>query len=487
MMLCLLAVAVTALGLGTFVARVPDADAFGSIDSSVLGQKPVHEKITRVLGCDSGRDVGPCLQPMSLSILAGTNGTWGAVAEPDNPLDGNPNPGARHCDNADYGYDVTHSQAEAWAELTNCLAYFQQYMQFAVDSAAGLLNEDGTINGDQAVITNAFGTSFDACSLPDPAKGHTSNDTAKCNVFNGLGRALHLYEDFWSHSNWADFADPDQPVSRTNPAGLGRTDQPDFFAFPSEPATTFPEGLITGCDDSVSILSECGDTKGASSSGDRRVGHSALNKDNGTVSVGTCHTINPATTRGELTIDGTSNFSRAVFGACNAAIRAWGELLTAIETEYGLDRSAAITKALTADAPLTRCAVSGSAARALRPPVGSTDSSRSVDIRFVNTTGEALTCATAVLDGGEWSSYPPDAVAAGDTGAWRTQSNGVATGTEGAATFGVGSATTKVEIKWNDPYVGSNSFSCSASEGYKCETSGGKGNNTTITFTLSKA
>jgi len=36
-----------------------------------------------------------------MNQLAGTGGTFGGAGEPDNPLDGFPNPSARHCDNVD--------------------------------------------------------------------------------------------------------------------------------------------------------------------------------------------------------------------------------------------------------------------------------------------------------------------------------------------------------------------------------------------------
>ena len=177
---------VAALATSAVATRTPSAEAFGTVDSSVLDQKAVHEKITRVLGCTSTQAPEHCFDTMSMSALAGQSGTFGAVGEPDNPLDGFPNPAARHCDDGDHGYGSPHSPADAASALSECLSYYQQYMQFAVDSAGPLLGADGTIDAVQTRVTNAFGTA-NGCAFPDPVKGHTSNDSAKCNVVNGLG------------------------------------------------------------------------------------------------------------------------------------------------------------------------------------------------------------------------------------------------------------------------------------------------------------
>ena len=466
---------------GLFVgSSVNQADAFGSVDSSVLSQKPVHEMITRVLACTSDQKPADCFEPGSIAVLAGGSGTFGAVGEPDNPLDGFPNPAARHCDEGDYGDGTSRTQAEAWAEIAKCIALYQQYLDFSVASAAGLLDQNGSIIASATKITNAFGGVTNACSFPDPAKGNTSSDNAKCNVLNGLGRALHIHEDVWSHSNWGDVADPATPIATKvgsvvgNPPGLGRTEDPAFFAYPGPIPSTYPEGFLSGCDDSVTAWS-CGN----------RYSHSQLSKDNGTVDPVTCVGTAPMTTRGKVVVDGVSNFQRAVTGACGAALRTWSDLKAALVSKYGADAGAKMAQAIANDTPVTACRVSGSAAQSLVPPSGDTTSARAVTITVVNTSSAPLACGDAVLNGGQWASYPPDQIGAGTQGNWRTQSAGIATGTSGSVSFTAGSAAKSITITWSNPYVGSNTSSCSATGGLQCSTSGGSGTNAVLTVTVS--
>jgi hypothetical protein len=39
------------------------------------------------------------------------------------------------------------------------------------------------------------------------------DNRAKCQAIEGFGRALHGAQDFYSHSNWTDVADPNKPIS----------------------------------------------------------------------------------------------------------------------------------------------------------------------------------------------------------------------------------------------------------------------------------
>lgn len=485
--------AVALIAASTIVAESPQrADAFGTVAISALNQRVVHEPITRTLSCVADDKVNPCWQPQSINQLAGKSGTFGAVGEPDNPLDGSPNPAARHCDNVDYGYGSFNTQADAQKAFDECLTWYQAYMKFAVDSAGALLRPDGTIDPKQTDILGFTGSTYNACRLPDPQKGNTSNDSAKCNVINGLGRALHLYEDFWSHSNWADKANPNSPESRTNPVGLGNTDQPAFFAFPGPSSAPLPEALLTGCDDSLGKLACALADPNPAVPGtfiirDLRTLHSQVNKDNGNVDAKTCKASDPITDRGKITVDGSTNFQRAITGACGSARRAWTDLQNQLVTVYGQERAATIIRAITKDTPLTECRVGGAAAKALSPPVGDVSSARSVEVKVANQTGEALTCGDVTLDGGEWASYPPDTIQPDQVARWRTQSNGFMTGTEGRATFAIGSSQATVKLWWNNPYVGSNGYSCTVSAGYKCSRDGGSGNDSSVTFTVRRS
>ena len=483
--MCAVLLVLAVAGFAAGLDRPTHAGAFGSVDISLLGQKAVHEKITRSLGCAADSPVVNCLQPLSLDVLAGRSGTFGAVGEPDNPLDGLPNPSARHCDNIDYGYTSYQSIEEAQVSFDNCLEWFQSYMDFSVTSAAQLLKADGTIDPAATNLVNSFGSTSNSCSFPDPKKGNTSNDSAKCNVLNGLGRALHAYEDVWSHSNWGDQADPSKPIDLTNPTGLGNVDQPSFMSYPGPRVGTIPEGLISGCDDSIS-KSDCMKSASGSNGADQfRTGHSVLNKDNGDVTPTSCSASNSSTVRGKVVVDGVTNFQRAVTGACGAAKRAWSDLQNALIAKYGTVAASSMIRAITHDQPLTECAVSGSAAKASSPPVGDVASARTVTILVVNSTSSPLNCGTAVLDGGEWASYPPDVTAAGATGRWRTQSNGFATGTEGNATLNIGATSASVTIRWSNPYWGKSAYTCEAPSGYTCSVSTVTGSAATVTATVS--
>src|SRR5437763_7056847 len=99
------------------------ASAFGTIDG--LGQRGEHERITRLaLGCRARQPQdGSCFEAASLSNVAGTNGTFGAVGAPDNiPFHLSGGPFYWHCDDADYlnvqGYP--QSRAEATQVLNAC-------------------------------------------------------------------------------------------------------------------------------------------------------------------------------------------------------------------------------------------------------------------------------------------------------------------------------------------------------------------------------
>lgn len=464
--------------------RTPPAGAFGSVNLPGTNQRPVHEPITRTLGCVADDAVSNCFEPLSLDILAGRSGTWGAVGEPDDPFDGVPNPAARHCDDVDQGYGSYRTLAEAQIDFDKCLQWYQAYMEFAVASAARLLLPDGTIDPSQIGVVNAIGTTSNVCTFPDPQKGNTSNDSAKCNVLGGLGRALHGYEDIWSHSNWGDVADPTQAVGLRNPAGLANTTQPTFMAFPGPTTAPIPAGFLSGCDDSIALLNSCSRRSVTDPSvTERRTGHSDINKDNGTVDPLTCIATDPLTTRGRVVVDGTSNFQRAVTGACGAARRAWSDLQSALIARYGASGAAMMIRAIVTDHPLTACTVGGVAASAFSPPTGDRPSARSVTILVVNATPRPMVCGDAVLDGGEWASYPPDSIAPGATVRWRTQSAGFATGTSGRSTFR--SEAGDYSVVWDDPYLGSNSSSCSAPSGSACTRTGGSGTDATITVTFS--
>ena len=310
--------------------------AFGTYNSpSILGQQAEHERITRVLANNG-------FEPKTLDLLAGTSGKLGAVGAPDDALDSSSipgkglGPGEKHCDNGDYldiaGYP--HSRSNAVGQLSICFRYYEQLLDRAVSAAGRLVDEKGVVNPTEAAA--------DSCSFPFDV--NKSDKTAKCEVLNRLGRALHLSEDFWSHTNWPDAADPAKPISIQNPPGLGRSDIPAGLRYPGGGSAGVPDGLISGCDDSVPVLGaiEC---KG-------RVTHSVLAKDNGYINPGSCAGASPTNkyARGQISgPGGQQNFSLAVCGAMKQAQQTWNDLAGAIRSTYGSQRGNMIVSIITGD------------------------------------------------------------------------------------------------------------------------------------------
>ena len=92
-------------------------------------------------------------------------------------------------------------------------------MQGAVAEAKTLLNGSGKVD----VSDPGTGFFSPSCTF-DGSLGR-----AKCNVWEPFGYVLHATEDFYSHSNWADLPNPNEPISITNPPGLGHRDLPAYW------------------------------------------------------------------------------------------------------------------------------------------------------------------------------------------------------------------------------------------------------------------
>ncbi|MFD9356943.1 hypothetical protein [Streptomyces sp. NPDC060031] len=105
---------------------------------------------------------------------------------------------------------------------------------------------------------------------------------------------------------------------------------------------------------------------------------------------------------------------------------------------------------------------------------------RSTHVRLVNLTDRHWTFGEASLSHGIWSSRLPEVIAPYSAGDWQSESNGVMTGTEGRATYST--ANGPVEVRWNNPFVGSNTYSCRVPAGYSCERFAGSGDNASVTF-----
>ena len=325
------AIAFAAITIG--IVSAGPTQAFGTYNSpSIMGQQAEHERITRSLA-----EVG--IEPGTLDLIAGKAGKLGGVGSPDF-LDNAKGlgPAFKHCDNGDYlelaGYKQTREQADA--SLRECFTYFEELLDAAVTKAGGLVDANGKVNVKEAKAD------YSVCSFPFDL--NKSAGSAKCAVVNHLGRALHIAEDFWSHTNWADSPDTSQSISVKNPPGLGRTDIPSLVRYPGSSSAPIPDGLISGCDDSVPVLGplEC---KG-------RVSHSVLAKDNGTIDPSNCESAQPTSkyARASITGDsGSSNFVLAVCGAMRQAQQTWSDFSDAVIATYGAERGRRIVDVVSQD------------------------------------------------------------------------------------------------------------------------------------------
>lgn len=464
------------------------ADAFGTVN--IAGQRAEHERITRALECANPDPVADCLQERTTVLLAGRDGSLGAVGKPDDLRELYAFPYA-HCDGGDYferaGYP--QSVAAANANLQRCAATAFSRLNAAVDAAGQIVDSGGRLRAGEAGIGD--------CSLTSDVTSSSSRaGSAKCQVINQTGRALHAIEDFWSHSNWADAAGPGA-TSVTNPPGLVNPQIPDFFRYASSanvPAEQLriPSGLISGCDDSSPlevVKRECG----KSGTGDERVKHADLNKDRGLINPRTGATSDAKTDRGRVA--GGANFAHAVAGARSHVIQTWADLTGLIRMRYPGDRGERIVGALSSDHPWTRCDIGGKASGAHDPPKGSSKSATSASITIENRTANGFGCAAAVLDSGEWASMPPDEIAARTDGRFRAESklSGLDAATDGAVRYEIAGTDVALRISWRNPFVGSNSYTCEFRSGgkdvtssapFSCARSGGSGFQASPAFTI---
>ena len=448
--------------------------------------------ITRVLQCGNPEPVTSCLQDRTIDVLAGRKGSLGAVGKPDDLRELYAYPFA-HCDGGDYferpGYPQTAAQANS--KIQQCAAIAFRRLNSAVEAAGQLVDAEGRLRPPEADIRS--------CDLgAEISSSSASAGSAKCQVLNQTGRALHAIEDFWSHSNWGDAAGPGA-LSVANPPGLTHSAIPDFFSYATHANTpaaqlTIPAGLITGCDDSSpteKVLRECGkpDTAGD------RVKHSVLNKDRGQIDPRTGATSDPTTDRGK--VGAGANFARTVAGARSHASQTWTDLTAMIRSRYPGVRGESIVFALANDHPWTSCAVSGNSSRAHSAPVGAGRPLRSTTVTIRNATGDPLACRDAILDGGEWASMPPDVIASGSSGSFRTESNAKAAelSPEGVARYAIGSTPYLLRIYWKNPAAGFNKYACgfylggqdvTSSAPYSCSQSGGSGGDATPSFSVTR-
>jgi len=334
--------------------------AFGTINEPVLlGQHNEHEMITRLaFQCPKGRKSdGVCFEPRSLDQLAGYHlhvlgwaipgaGFNGAVGAPDT-LDPIPEGPEAHCDDADYldipGYPQTRAQATA--RLQVCIDHLRTRFHQALVAAARLLDDRKRIREDMVDISSPL---FGDCTYAFPKLQGDTSGRAKCRTLEGLGRALHGVQDFYSHSNWVDSADPNLPIGVSNPPGLGIAVTAPFLdlrATDPIPAHQIPINLSTGCfalPDTYPGVGEC----------EGRITHHTLSKDNGVIHLdGSFGEVWLGSPRSRI----SDNFRRAVEAAVQSSRDTWAALQDAIRDRYGAIRGNLMICALIRDNPIKDC------------------------------------------------------------------------------------------------------------------------------------
>lgn len=335
-LLAALALLVGALIVPQWV-NAPKADAFGTVNG-FLQQRAEHEMITRAaLACGAGKKSdGSCFEPESLNQLAGHTGTFGAVGAPD--YDEGSVPSA-HCDDGDHLDTPGYPQDEGSAQvhLMACWHHLQDDFDAGVTGAGGLLGANNVLRGDQvSLYTNC------PFKLTSPPAGQ---GTAKCRALEGLGRALHGVQDFYSHSNWTDTAAPGA-TGPTNPPGLGHTGIAPFMDLTPAAAPTPDPGLITGYYEGF-FSDKC-------KAANVRVRHACLNKDLAKITVDSgadpvTYTVSdPLTVRGKV----GDNEKKAVDAAVADTRRQWNDFRDALINTYGDDRGNKMILAITQDVPV---------------------------------------------------------------------------------------------------------------------------------------
>ena len=317
---------------GGLTALAAGSWAFGTIRG--LGQDAEHERITRhAFSCEGGKASDDCFQKKTLEMLAGGKGSFGAVGIPDRgPLVFHSD---AHCDGGDW-FDVPgypQSKGDAQAHLEACRAWMQKELDAAVEAAADLLDANGNTR-DSELPTMV------ACNFGGQVKGR-----AKCNVLEHFGIVLHAAQDFYSHSNWTDAADPSRPLSPANPPGLNKRGRTPWLDLRTTPE--FPKGLISGCFEAKSAISEEANCNYGPSK-TPRVKHLALNKDKGR--------IDPSLGDGKTDRGRTSdNFRHAAEAAIDDSRDKWETLKEQLISTYGPSRGSRMVCLLTRDKGRKAC------------------------------------------------------------------------------------------------------------------------------------
>ncbi|XTI87463.1 hypothetical protein V2W45_1237811, partial [Cenococcum geophilum] len=321
---------------------------FGTINGP-LHQHAEHEMITRLaFRClDGQKSDGICFEPTSLDNLAGSSGFNGAVGSPDSltPL---PESAVAHCDDADFLNipDYPQSRVAATERLQACVNHLRIRFGQGIRGAGRMVDSDNKLISEEVDLIN-----FGQCGFNHRETTDDVIDRAKCVALEGLGRALHGTEDFYSHSNWADQADPNRPISVTNPPGLNLRTLASFLDLraTNNISSQVPPDLTTGCFNEAELLPN----GGTGSFGCRnRVIHENLNKDHGIITLDGTITADPVGVPREAV---PGNFDRAVLSAISDARERWKNFRDEMTRQHGAEKASLLICALVRDNPAKDC------------------------------------------------------------------------------------------------------------------------------------
>ncbi len=300
-----------AAGIAAVLVAAGAAAAFG-IETPEKGVGREHERITRAAVTDLGA--------ATLDALAGRGEELGAAGALDR-MAGGPK---THCDNGDYLGEGSYPQTKEAAEaaLTACRTFMLAELEGSVTVAKDLLAPTAE--------TTALNCDF-----------RFETGSAKCMVLMHLGRAFHVAQDFYAHTNWVDRPAPG-PVTVSNPPGLGKTARALWIDPRAQ--VPFPEGLISGCSGEDNMLDACDYGSWVPELGFERVSRRSLGKDFGPIGrgggAGTGMTF-----RGAI----NNNFRNAVAAAIDDTRDKWTYFKERVRAVYGADGET-ILCALTRDA-----------------------------------------------------------------------------------------------------------------------------------------
>lgn len=112
------------------------------------------------------------------------------------------------------------------------------------------------------------------------------------------------------------------------------------------------------------------------------------------------------------------------------------------------------------------------------------DSARSVEATIENLTDSAFTFSKQDMKGGVMKEAPTADIPPQSNGSFLATSHGVATGTSGSVYYNVEGIKDKIQLIFDNPFAGSNSYDIKTPKGFEGTIGGGGGNNAAVTYTI---